>query len=211
MLTDRLPVDKFGIARFVSEAAPTVNRAPRRSSMNLRLVVSLVFVGTVAYACRPQSRTTVTSDGNVVAQQGLALASMGGTSVRSTKAVEKTVKSKSTTLATKFDVTLEGGDVRFSLSVANTSTKNVEVNFASGQSYDFVVVDSVGREVWRWSTDRIFTQSVRNKLLGKGDRLPDEHRGARYRVGGPDSTIIERPSTLPSSSASVAAQPAKGR
>jgi long-chain alkane monooxygenase len=53
--------------------------------------------------------------------------------------------------------------------------------------------------------------TLRNKLLGRGDRLPDEHRGARYRVGGPASTIIERPSTLPSSSASVAAQPARGR
>ena len=53
--------------------------------------------------------------------------------------------------------------------------------------------------------------SLRNKLLGSGDRLPDEHRGARYRVGGPDSTIIERPSTVPSSSASAAAQPATGR
>ena len=53
--------------------------------------------------------------------------------------------------------------------------------------------------------------SLRNKLLGNGDRLPDEHRGARYRVGGPDSTIIERPSTVPSSSASAAAQPASGR
>jgi hypothetical protein len=53
--------------------------------------------------------------------------------------------------------------------------------------------------------------SLRNKLLGNGDRLPDEHRGARYRVGGPDSTIIERPSTVPSSSASAAAQPARGR
>ncbi len=45
--------------------------------------------------------------------------------------------------------------------------------------------------------------SLRNKLLGNGDRLPDEHRGARYRVGGPDSTIIDRPATLPSSSASA--------
>jgi FMN-dependent oxidoreductase (nitrilotriacetate monooxygenase family) len=53
--------------------------------------------------------------------------------------------------------------------------------------------------------------SLRNKLLGRGDRLPDEHRGASYRVGGPASTIIERPSTLPSSSASDAAQPATGR
>lgn len=53
--------------------------------------------------------------------------------------------------------------------------------------------------------------SLRNKLLGHGDRLADEHRGASYRVGGPNSTIIERPSTLPSSSASTAAQPARGR
>jgi FMN-dependent oxidoreductase (nitrilotriacetate monooxygenase family) len=53
--------------------------------------------------------------------------------------------------------------------------------------------------------------SLRNKLLGRGDRLPDEHRGASYRIGGPASTIIERPSTVPSSSASDAAQPARGR
>lgn len=150
--------------------------------MNPRLVLSLVFVGTVAYACRPQSRT-VTSDGNVVRQQGLALASMGGSAARSTKTVEKTVKSKSTTLVPTFDVTLEGGDVRFNLSVANTSPKNVEVNFASGQSYDFVVVDSVGREVWRWSTDRIFTQSVRNKLLGKGEAIEASEKWSPAKPG----------------------------
>jgi FMN-dependent oxidoreductase (nitrilotriacetate monooxygenase family) len=53
--------------------------------------------------------------------------------------------------------------------------------------------------------------TLRNKLLGRGDRLPAEHRGARYRVGGSKSTIIDRPSTLPSSSASAAAQPTRGR
>jgi hypothetical protein len=53
--------------------------------------------------------------------------------------------------------------------------------------------------------------TLRNKLLGRGDRLPQEHRGASYRVGGKNSTIIERPSTLPSSSASVASQPTRGR
>jgi long-chain alkane monooxygenase len=52
--------------------------------------------------------------------------------------------------------------------------------------------------------------TLRNKLLGNGDRLPDEHRGARYRVGSPESTIVERPSTLPSSSSSVASQPVRG-
>jgi len=53
--------------------------------------------------------------------------------------------------------------------------------------------------------------TLRHKLLGRGDRLPDEHRGAQYRVGGPGSTIIDRPSTLPSSRSPVAAQPARGR
>jgi FMN-dependent oxidoreductase (nitrilotriacetate monooxygenase family) len=53
--------------------------------------------------------------------------------------------------------------------------------------------------------------TLRNKLFGHGDRLPHEHRGSTYRVGGPSSTIIERPSTVPSSSASVASQPTASR
>ncbi|OBF25246.1 LLM class flavin-dependent oxidoreductase [Mycobacterium sp. ACS4331] len=53
--------------------------------------------------------------------------------------------------------------------------------------------------------------TLRNKLFEQGDRLPGEHRGASYRVGGPNSTIIERPTTAPSSSASVASQPVSGR
>nr|WP_255572666.1 LLM class flavin-dependent oxidoreductase [Leucobacter tenebrionis] len=31
--------------------------------------------------------------------------------------------------------------------------------------------------------------TLRQKLFGAGDRLPDDHRGSRYRVGGPLSTI----------------------
>jgi FMN-dependent oxidoreductase (nitrilotriacetate monooxygenase family) len=53
--------------------------------------------------------------------------------------------------------------------------------------------------------------TLRNKLFGRGDRLPDEHRGSRYRVGGSLSTIIDRPSTVPSSSSSLASQPTVGR
>ena len=53
--------------------------------------------------------------------------------------------------------------------------------------------------------------TLRNKLLGRGDRLPDEHRGSRYRVGGPASTIVDRPSTMPSSSSSTASRPTASR
>jgi hypothetical protein len=150
--------------------------------MNLRHALSLVLVGTLAYACGPQSRSKVASDKKVT-PQGPVLASMSGTAVRSKNAVEKTLKSGSTPLAATFGVALEGDDVRFSLRVVNATAKSVEVNFASGQAYDFVVVDSVGREVWRWSSDRIFTQSVRNKLLGKGEAINASEKWSPSKTG----------------------------
>jgi len=59
-------------------------------------------------------------------------------------------------------------DVRFALHLMNTGKKNLEVNFPNGQSYDFAVVDSLGREVWRWGRGRMFTQTLRNKFLDGG-------------------------------------------
>lgn len=37
--------------------------------------------------------------------------------------------------------------------------------------------------------------TLRHKLFGAGDRLPDHHRGAGYRVGGPASTIDDATGT----------------
>jgi hypothetical protein len=182
MLTGRLPVDKFGIARFVSDAAQIDHRAPRCSPMKLRLTATIVFVGSLAYACGPQSRSNVTSDRSATVQ-GPTLASFGGAVVRSTDAVEKTVKSTSTGLVAALDIAAEGQDVRFTFQVVNKTAKSVEVNFASGQAYDFVVVDSTGREVWRWSADRIFTQSVRNKLLGKGEAINASEKWSPAKPG----------------------------
>jgi hypothetical protein len=65
-------------------------------------------------------------------------------------------------------------NIRFSLHVVNTSKKRVEITFPSGQTYDFVVIDTVGREVWRWASDRMFTQALRNKPLGAGESLDFE-------------------------------------
>jgi len=59
--------------------------------------------------------------------------------------------------------------VRLALQVVNTSSRRVELNFPSGQTYDFVILDSIGREVWHWGTGRLFTQTVRNKLLDGGE------------------------------------------
>jgi hypothetical protein len=61
--------------------------------------------------------------------------------------------------------------VKFALLVTNIGNKHAELDFPSGKSYDFAVVDSTGREVWRWAQGRMFTQSVRNQQLGVRDTM----------------------------------------
>ena len=74
-------------------------------------------------------------------------------------------------LSSKFDVAVAQREVRFALVVTNIGKKHAELNFPSGQSYDFAVVDSTGREVWRWAQGRMFTQSVQNQQLGARDAM----------------------------------------
>ena len=63
------------------------------------------------------------------------------------------------------------GNVRFSIEVANDSRKRVELNFPSGRTHDFAVLNASGREVWRWSEGRMFTQSMQNRLLDANDAV----------------------------------------
>jgi len=74
------------------------------------------------------------------------------------------------TIASSLDVTV-GEAVQFSFHVTNSSAKRVELRFPSGQTHDVVVLDPQGREVWRWSTGRMFTQAMQNKLLSASDTL----------------------------------------
>ncbi len=81
---------------------------------------------------------------------------------RSTKTVDA--------LGTTLDVNVNGKDVNdesvsFSLHVGNNTQKMIELRFPSGQTHEFVVLDESGKEVWRWSRGRMFTQAIRNKLL----------------------------------------------
>lgn len=68
-----------------------------------------------------------------------------------------------TSLAASAKVAVSTGNVKFALQVTNLAPHPVEVNFPSGQTHEFVVVDTVGREVWRWSTGKMFTQSLQNR------------------------------------------------
>src|SRR3954470_12054525 len=74
------------------------------------------------------------------------------------------------TIAASLDVTV-GETVKFAFHVTNSSSKRVELRFPSGQTHDLVVLDAQGREVWRWSHGRMFTQAMQNKVLGASDTL----------------------------------------
>jgi hypothetical protein len=68
------------------------------------------------------------------------------------------------------------GVVRFAIEVANDSRKRVELSFPDGRTHDFVVLDAGGREVWRWSAGRLFTQAMQNRLLDAHDSVVYDER-----------------------------------
>lgn len=68
------------------------------------------------------------------------------------------------------------GSVHFAIEVANDSPKRVELLFPDGRTHDFAVLDSEGREVWRWSRGRLFTQGIQNRLLDARDSAVYDER-----------------------------------
>jgi hypothetical protein len=61
-----------------------------------------------------------------------------------------------------------GEPVTLRFTVQNRGTAPVTLTFRSGQMYDFSV-RRVGREVWRWSHDRMFTQAIQEVVLRAGE------------------------------------------
>lgn len=130
--------------------------------MRSRLVVVLLIAAAVLYACGPRSH-----------------------------AAESLNRKRGTAgplVASSLDVAV-GENVRFALHVTNNAQKRLELTFPSGQNYDIAVLDSLGREVWRWSSDRMFTQALQNRVLEanetlsyKADWQPDAMRGSFIAV-----------------------------
>ena len=154
--------------------------------MKTRLIASLLALAALAYACGPRARTEAEAT-FPVQQQGFALASMSAPAVARSIARsithERSVKKESGSLTANFAVAQKGDAVEFSFRVVNATGRRVEVTFPSGQAYDFIVVDSVGREVWRWAAGRIFTQSVQNKLLASGEVLSIGEKWMKPKAG----------------------------
>ena len=129
--------------------------------MNTRLLISLLCAGAVALACGSLTRHD-------------APPAQKTSSVRHSAARKASVQSAK--VNGSFAVKVEPHALRFALGLTNESKKHVELSFPSGQQYDFTVLDSVGREVYRWGAGRMFTQSVQNKLIESASTVQIDER-----------------------------------
>lgn len=85
-------------------------------------------------------------------------------------------------LAASVDVRVDD-EVMIAFEVMNAGKKKLEVSFPDGRTHDVVVLDTLGREVWRWSEGRMFTQTVQNRVLRTSDALRYEEAWERPAPG----------------------------
>ena len=133
--------------------------------MNARLVQFILVAGAIAYV--GVARTHLTAAPSMVTGP-VTTTSAGRLSARSAP-----VRKPPITLTSALGVAVDGDEVKFDLTVTNPGQRKVELTFPSGQTYDVVVYDAAGGEVWRWSTGQMFTQALRNKPL-------DAHESISY-------------------------------
>lgn len=62
-------------------------------------------------------------------------------------------------------------EIRLALHLTNSDDRHVELRFPNGQTHDFVVLDTIGREIWKWSDGRLFTQSMQSRVLDRNETV----------------------------------------
>ena len=117
--------------------------------MQPRFVIALLAAGGIAFACGPRPFES----GAASASAPVIRPRPGGPA-----------------LATTLELSVSSA-VDLRLHVTNGTAKQIELTFPSGQTHDFYSLDAAGREVWRWSTGRMFTQSVQNRLIDAGSTI----------------------------------------
>src|SRR5687768_9608710 len=119
--------------------------------MSRRFVIPLLVVAALAFAYAAPAPSSHPNDA-------------------AARATTRRVATGGDTVAASLDVSV-GEEVQFNLHVTNGSAKRVELRFPNGKTHDVAVFDAQGREVWRWSTGRLFTQSMQSRILDATDTL----------------------------------------
>lgn len=135
--------------------------------MSSRSLIPVLLLAAVVFACGPRARSDASS------RKDSALVMLAGAAEKVVTPRTRAADPKKAVEAQLY-VRATESSVRLALHVVNTGKRRVELTFPSGQTYEFVILDSLGREVWRWGKGRMFTQALRNKLLGGGESLDVE-------------------------------------
>ncbi|MCL1125134.1 BsuPI-related putative proteinase inhibitor [Shewanella surugensis] len=57
------------------------------------------------------------------------------------------------------------------LTVSNPQSYGVPLLFSSGKSGDLLIYNDKGQKIWTWSEQMMFTQALREKVLGAGESI----------------------------------------
>ena len=155
-------------------------------TMNTRILIPLLLAGAVALACgsRSHADATVQPADKSVRQAGTPTALTVAVAPTATEPKHAGTPAAAAPLKSAFIVRAEARAIHFSLDLTNATKKNLELEFPSGQEYDFAVLDSTGREVYRWGKERMFTQSLQNRVLDGGETRRYEERADKALPNG---------------------------
>lgn len=138
--------------------------------MSSRFLIPVLCIGAVAYACGPRTRNEASAP-----QRNSALAQVASKPAAAPRqSARKVAQNDKPAVDAKLYVHAGSSTVRLALHVVNAGSKRVEIRYPSGQTYDFVILDSLGRELWHWGSGRMFTQTLRNKTLDGGEAFDVE-------------------------------------
>jgi hypothetical protein len=154
--------------------------------MNTRILIPLLLAGAVALACgsRSHADATVQPADKGVRQAGTPAALTVAAAPRVSEPRHAATPATTAPLKSAFVVRAEARAIHFSLDLTNATKKNLELEFPSGQEYEFTVLDSTGREVYRWGKERMFTQSLQNRVLDGGETRRYEERADKALPNG---------------------------
>ena len=139
-----------------------------------RLVIWLLCAGALVLACGPHARHNESA--------------AASTTDEPPPPPRPATAANGKVLATSANVSVNGA-VSLSLHVTNLADHSLELDFPNGQTHDFVVLDSNGDELWRWSRGRMFTQALQNKLLSSSETVTYEERWDPHGNQG-DFTLV---------------------
>ncbi len=130
----------------------------RADTMRTGAWLPVVTTVLLLVACSPAGRSAGAADGEGAGRDSAMAGNEDATGARRG-------------LASSLEVAVRPDSMLLALHVTNASEDTVRLEFRSGQRYDFVVKDGSGREVWRWSEGRMFTQALGREVLEPGATL----------------------------------------